>query len=111
MKKVINWFNKRTAIKLVIVQCAAFTIGFLVVRKFGAALIEFALFVSWLVIDWEYNTIEAQDKTIKMVVDDLAIEREENRLAWSFVRFWMQKYLREEVKVDFIKGKISANEF
>ena len=71
MKKIFNWFKRRTAIKLVIVQSAGFVIGFLAAGKFGAALIEFALFLSWILIDrgddiieTKNKTIEAQDKTI-----------------------------------------------
>ena len=79
MKKIINWFKKRTAIKLVLMQSAGFAIGFLAAGKFGAALFEFALFISWVVIDMEYKIIEEKDKTMQMLVDDLAIELEKNR--------------------------------
>lgn len=118
MKKVINWFKKRTVIKLLIVQCAACTIGFLIVGKFGAALFEFALFLSWILIDLGNNTIETKDEAIRMLAGDLADERkklagerENTRNAFVYANFCMLKYLREKAKVDFINGKISASEF
>ena len=132
MKKIINWFKKRTTNRLFIVLAAVCTIGFLIIGEFGAALIEFALFTSWIVIDREYNIIEmkdkiieAQDKIIERKKKDirtlvgnladerknLAEEREKSRNARIYGRFWMRKYLYENAKVDFINGKISANEF
>ena len=48
MKKILNWFKKRTASKILIVLFAALTIGFLVAGMWGPALIEFAFFLSWL---------------------------------------------------------------
>ena len=132
MKKIINWFKKRTTNRLLIVLAAVCTIGFLVIGEFGAALLELGLFVSWIAIDRGDNiievqnkTIEAQDKIIEKKKKDmrtlvgnlanerknLAEEREKNRNARIYARFWRRKYLYENAKVDFINGKISANEF
>lgn len=132
MKKIINWFKKRITNRLPIVLFAGFTIGFLIIGEFWVALIEFSLCLSWILIDWgddivetKNKTIEAQDKIIERnkkyirtlvenLVDErknLAEEREKSRDARIYGRFWMRKYLCENAKVDFINGKISANEF
>lgn len=111
MKKVINWFKKRTASRLFIVLFAACTIGFLIVGKWEAALIEFAFFVAWVAIEVKDNTIEVQDKSIRMLLDDLDNERKQNIENWIYIRFLKQKYSLEKTKLDFINGKISADEF
>lgn len=132
MKKIFNWFKKRTTNRLLIVLTAVCTIGFLIIGEFGPALLEFGLFVSWIAIDRVDNiievqskTIEAQDKIIEKKKKDirtlvgnladerknLAEEREKSRNARIYGRFWIRKYLYEKAKVDFINGKISASLF
>ena len=70
MKKILNWFKKRTASKILIVLFAALTIGFLIAGQWGPALIEFAFFLSWVALDLKSNAIEVQGNTIKMLMRD-----------------------------------------
>lgn len=111
MKKILNWFKKRTASKILIVLFAALTIGFLVAGMWGPALIEFAFFLSWVALDLKSNTIEVQGNTIKMLVGDLADEREELLDSWHYRLFWMHKYMFAKAKLDFINGRITGDEF
>lgn len=111
MKKILNWFKKRTASKLLIVLFAACTIGFLIVGKWGPALIEFAFFISWVALDRKDNALEVQDKTIKMLVGDLADKREDVLDGLTFWSLWMHKYMFAKAKLDFINGRITGDEF
>ena len=111
MKKIINWFKKRTASKILIVLFAALTIGFLVAGMWGPALIEFAFFLSWVALDLKNNAIDVQDNTIRMLVKD----SEDNRdyvIFVSFLRqYWKYMYCLADAKVRFMNGKITAEEF
>lgn len=111
MKKILKWFKKRTASKIIIVLFAALTIGFLVAGKLGPALIEFAFFLSWVALDMKNNALEVQDNTIRMLVGDLADKREDVLDCILYWPLWMNKYMFAKAKLDFINGKISGDEF
>lgn len=111
MKKILNWFKKRTASKILIVMFAVCTIGFLIAGMWGSALIEFAFFLSWLALDLKDNKIEVQGKTIEMLSGDLKYEREECMEHCMYQICWMHKYSLVKAKLDFIHGRISASEF
>jgi hypothetical protein len=111
MKKVINWFKKRTVNKIIIVMFAVCTICLLIVGEWWNALIEFAFFVAWVVIDLNDNTIEVQGNTIKMLVGDLTEKRKDVLDSALYLSFWMHKYMFAKAKLDFINGRISGDEF
>ena len=111
MKKILNWFKKRTASKILIVLFAAITIMFLILGKWGAALIEFAFFLAWVALDIKSNTIEVQGNTIKMLVGDLATERKTLLDSWDYRSLWMHKYMFAKAKLDFLNGRITGDEF
>lgn len=111
MKKILKWFKKRTASKIIIVLFAACTIGFLVVGKWGLALIEFAFFLACVALDLKNNAIEVQGNTIRMLVGDLADKGEEVLDGSTYWSLWMHKYMFAKAKLDFINGRISGDEF
>lgn len=111
MKKILKWFKKRTASKIIIVSFAACTIGFLVVGKWGLALIEFAFFLACVALDLKNNAIEVQGNTIRMLVGDLADKGEEVLDGSTYLSLWMHKYMFAKAKLDFINGRISGDEF
>lgn len=111
MKKILKWFKKRTASKIIIVSFAACTIGFLVVGKWGLALIEFAFFLAFVALDLKNNAIEVQGNTIRMLVGDLADKGEEVLDGITYCSLWMHKYMFAKAKLDFINGRISGDEF
>lgn len=111
MKKILNWFKKRTASKLLIVLFAACTIGFLIVGKWGPALIEFAFFLSWIALDLKNNALEVQDNTIRMLVKDSADYRDYVIFCSAYRGYWHYMYLLADSKVRFTQGKIAADEF
>lgn len=111
MKKILKWFKKRTASKIIIVLFAACTIGFLVVGKWGLALIEFAFFLACVALDLKNNAIEVQGNTIRMLVGDLADKGEEVLDGIAYWSLWMHKYMFAKAKLDFINGRISGDEF
>lgn len=111
MKKILKWFKKRTASKIIIVLFAACTIGFLVVGKWGLALIEFAFFLACVALDLKNNAIEVQGNTIRMLVGDLADKGEEVLDGITYWSLWMHKYMFAKAKLDFINGRISGDEF
>lgn len=111
MKKILKWFKKRTASKIIIVLFAACTIGFLVVGEWCLALIEFAFFLDCVALDLKNNDIEVQGNTIRMLVGDLADKREDVLDGITYGSLWMHKYMFAKAKLDFINGRISGDEF
>lgn len=111
MKKILNWFKKRTASKILIVLFAVFTLGFLIAGMWGPALIEFAFFIAWVALDLNNNTIEVQDNTIRMLVKDSADYRDYMLFVSAQRNYWKYMYLFADSKVRFTQGKISADEF
>lgn len=111
MKKILNWFKKRTASKILIVLFAVLALGFLIAGMWGPALIEFAFFLAWVALDLKSSTIEVQGNTIRILVGDLADKREDVLDGMTFWSLWMHKYMLAKAKLDFINGRMTGDEF
>lgn len=111
MKKIINWLKKRTASKLLIVLFAACTVGFLVVGKWGPALIEFAFFISWVALDKKSNTIEVQDKTINLLMRDNKQLQGKLDLEGASMMLVFAQYLKYKAIADLCQRKIDLSTY
>ena len=70
MKKILNWFKKRTLNKVLMVLFAAEAIILVIFGKWWVAFVPLGFFLSWILIDIKQRAIEAQDNTINLLMRD-----------------------------------------
>lgn len=118
MKKIINWFKKRTMSKLLIVLFAVCTIGFLAVGRWWPALIEFAFLLSWVAMDLKDGRIESlkkaclcQDNTIDLLIKDNEDEHRRSEMFVLYLSYWKDMYGLADTKARYCQYKINSTEF
>lgn len=70
MKKILNWFKKRTLNKVLMVLLATEAVTLACFGKWQIAFVPLGFFLSWLVIDIKQRAIDAQDNTINLLMRD-----------------------------------------
>lgn len=125
MKKILNWFKKRTVNKILIAVFSSETIWMLSIGQFDVAIITLGFLLSWFIIDAKESTIECQDRTIHQLFGDIEYLKDVARqdvckdivynkniqIKHAEKVYWFNKYLLEFTKVQFCKRMMSCSEY